>query len=200
MKDQASATPESSENKPQQTLDNQTQHAYVEIRLLPEQVAQRCLDWFRHFKFWRQTYFTVGTAGAVVSALAATQLAQQTRCGAYLAVLASICFAFLGFTRPERKYFQYVRAWRVLDVACQRYQFEDKFTIEELIDAVQQGEQLIAEEEHASGAGQNRRRDVKQRKGSTKAAKLARSLPIAARTPADAGHPRTGNGTHKYGS
>lgn len=196
MKDQDSATPESSKKEPRQTPNNQTEHAYVEIRLVPEKVAERCLDWFRHFKFWRRTYFAIGTAGAIVSALAATQMAQKTPYGAYLAVLASICFAVLGFTHPERNYFQYVRAWRVLDVACHRYQCEDRFTIEQLIDALQHGEQLIAEVEHAPGGEQNRRRDVKQRKGRKKAAKLTRILPIAARTPAGAGHPRTGNGTH----
>ena len=192
MKDQNSATPELSKKEPRQTPNNQTQHAYV----LPTQVAERSVDWFKHFKFWRHTYFTVGTAGAVVSALAATQLAQKTPYGAYLAVLASICFAFLGFTRPERKYFQYVRAWRVLDIACQRYQYEDKFTIEQLIDALQQGEQLIAEDEHTPGGEQNGRRDVKPRKGSKRAAKLTRILATAAKTTAGARHPRTGNGTH----
>jgi hypothetical protein len=196
MKDQDSATPESSNKKPRQTSNNQTEQAYIEIRHLPKKVAKRCSDWFRHFKFWRRTYFTIGTAGAVVSALAATQLAEKTPYGSYLAVLASICFAVLGFTHPERNYFQYVRAWRVLDVACQRYQCEDRFTIEQLIDALEHGEQLISEIEHAPGQEQNRRRDVKQRERSKKAAKLTRVLPIGARTPAGAWHPRKGNGTH----
>jgi hypothetical protein len=196
MKDQNSATPEWSKKEPRQTPNNQTEHAYAEIRLLPENVAERRLDWFRHFKYWRRAHFTIGTAGAVVSALAATQLAQNLRCGAYLAVLASICFAVLGFTRPERNYFQYVRAWRVLDVACQRYQCEDKFTIEQLIDAMQLGEQLIGEVEHAPGQVQNRRRDVKPRKGSKRAAKLTRIFATAAKTTAGARDPRTGNGTH----
>lgn len=89
-----------------------------------------------------------------------------------------------------------MRAWRVLDVACQRYQCEDKFTIEQLIDALQQGERLIAEDEHAPGAEQIRRRDVKRRKSSKKAAKLARSLSMAGGTPAGAGYLRTGNGAH----
>jgi hypothetical protein len=119
-----------------------------EIRDLPETVAERCSCWFRHFKFWRRFYFTTGTVGAIVSALAATQLGQKAYLGAYLAVGASICFAVLGFTHPERNYFQFVRAWRVLDIACQRYQYDHKFTIEQLLDALQHGEQIIAEVEH----------------------------------------------------
>src|SRR5947207_2208160 len=184
MKNQDRRVRKSSKKKPRQPTNNETGHAYVEMRSLPKKVAERCLDWYKHFKFWRRAYFTIGTAGAIVSALAATQLAQHVPYGAYLGVLASICFAVLGFTHPERNYFQYVRAWRVLDIACQRYQCEDKFTIEQLIDAMQHGEQVIAEVEHAPGDGENRRRDAKPRKGSKKAAKLTRILPLTARTPA----------------
>jgi hypothetical protein len=118
---------------------------------LPAEIAERCSCWYRHFKFWRRFYFTIGTIGAIVSALAATQLAQKNeRYGPYLAVGASICFAVLGFTHPERKYFQYVRAWRVLDIACHRYQYDHGFAIKQLLDALEEGEQIIAEVEHVA--------------------------------------------------
>ncbi|HEY5992610.1 MAG TPA: DUF1772 domain-containing protein [Candidatus Udaeobacter sp.] len=132
------------------------------IRELPEKVEDRCAAWFRHFKFWRRFFFTTGTIGAIFSALAATQLAQKYPSGAYLAVGASICFAVLGFTHPERNYFQYVRAWRVLDVACQRYKYYHGFTIEQLLDAVQHGEQIIAEVEHAAEEERKRHPDTRQ--------------------------------------
>jgi hypothetical protein len=43
-----------------------------------------------------------------------------------------------------------VRAWRVLDIACQRYRYEHKFTIQQLLDALEEGEQIIAEVEHVA--------------------------------------------------
>jgi hypothetical protein len=68
----------------------------------------------------------------------------------------------LGFTHPERNYFQFVRAWRVLDIACQRYRYDHKFTIKELLDALHQGEQIIAEVEHVAQPEQKPRRSNKQ--------------------------------------
>jgi hypothetical protein len=133
-----------------------------EIRELPEKVAERCSCWLRHFKFWRWFYFTIGTIGAIVAALAATKLGQDKNYGFYLAVGASICFAVLGFTHPERNYFQYVRAWRALDIACRRYQYEHEFTIKQLLDALDQGEQIIAEIEYVAQLDQKRRRSNKR--------------------------------------
>jgi hypothetical protein len=148
-----------------ETPSNQIEHTYLVIRGLPSKVDARCRDWQEHFKFWRWFYFTTGTIGAIVSALAATQLGQKTP---YLAVGASICFAVLGFTHPERKYFQYVRAWRVLDVACQRYEYDHEFTVEQLLDAVQHGEQIIAEVEDAAEKERKRRPDTRERSKSNK--------------------------------
>ncbi|MCK9396389.1 MAG: hypothetical protein M0Q44_12460 [Methylobacter sp.] len=115
------------------------------VRQLPDEVGVRRKEWWSHFKFWRRFYFSVGTLGAAVSAIAAINVFDSSP---YLAAVASICFAILGFTHPERNYLQYVRAWRILDVACKRYQYEHQFTMERLLDAVEQGERLISEFEY----------------------------------------------------
>ena len=99
-----------------ETPSNQTEHAQLELRDLPNKVAERCSDWFSHFKFWRRFYFTTGTIGAIVSALAATQLGQKAYLGAYLAVGASICFAVPGFHPSRAELFSICAS-----VACARH-------------------------------------------------------------------------------
>jgi len=121
------------------------------VRQLPEEVDTRRKEWWRHFKFWRRFYYSVGTIGATVSATAATDFGGSS----YLAAAAAVCFAILGFTHPERSYLQYVRAWRILDVACKRYQYEHAFTMKRLLDAIEQGERLISEFEYTPEGGQD---------------------------------------------
>jgi hypothetical protein len=125
------------------SVDEHNHHAIV--RQLPDEVDTRRAEWWSHFKFWRRFYFSVGTIGSAVSAIAATDVFGGST---YLAAVAAICFTILGFTHPERNYLQYVRAWRILDVACKRYQYEHQFSMKRLLDAVEQGENLISEFEY----------------------------------------------------
>lgn len=53
----------------------------------------------------------------------------------------------LGFTQPDRKYVKFVRAWRILDVAALHYRY-GKITLDELLEAVEHGEQTITNFEH----------------------------------------------------
>lgn len=154
-------------------------------RELPEEISVRRKEWWRHFKFWRRFFFTVGTLGATVSAVAATDVLGLSP---YLAAAAAVCFAVLGFTHPERNYLQYVRAWRILDVACKRYEY-DHGSLKGLMDAVEQGERVIAELEYTlestqwkNGAPQtNPSRQVVNPIAPASAAEYARTIPGARR-------------------
>jgi hypothetical protein len=117
---------------------------------LPNKVVERLNDWWNHFKFWRRFHYSIGTIGAALSACAATDAVGVS---SFLAAAAAVCFAVMGFTHPERNYLQYVRAWRVLDVACKRYQYDQSFTIKRLLDAVEYGEKVISEFEYLPEGG-----------------------------------------------
>ena len=125
---------------------------YPIARPLPEEVRARRDDWFHHFKWWRRVYFSVGTIGAAVSAIAAA--AASSMAAPYLAAASGICFAILGFTHPERSYLQYVRAWRILDGACKRYEYEHTFAMRSLLNAIEKGERSISEFEYTPEAGE----------------------------------------------
>lgn len=131
------------------SMEEQSHHAIA--RQLPDEVDTRRTEWWRHFKFWRRFYFSIGTIGTAVSAIAATDVFGGS---SYLAAVAAICFAIIGFTHPERNYLQYVRAWRILDIACKRYQYDHKFSMRHLLDAIEQGERIVSEFEYNPEGGQ----------------------------------------------
>ena len=114
----------------------------IQLRSLPKEVEQRYNSWRRHFKFWRRFNLCVGTAGTALSAVAATDIGDLAP---YFAALAAVCLAVLGFAHAERNYLQYVGAWRVLDNAVNHYRYDNTLTVNELVDAVQKGEKIIAD-------------------------------------------------------
>ncbi|SMO58471.1 hypothetical protein [Fodinibius sediminis] len=120
----------------------------VNTRTLPDDIRERCREGYYHFKFWRRFHYAIGTLGAAVSAIAATDITIFGYSSTpLLAAAAAVCFAIIGFAHPERNYLQYVRAWRILDIACKRYQYDDQFSMKHLLDAIEQGEKLISEYE-----------------------------------------------------
>lgn len=112
---------------------------------LPDEVSKRRNDWFRHFKFWRRFHYSIGTLGAIVSTISATAHSPYSQ---WLAGGAAVIFAWTGFTHPERNYLQFVSAWRVLDAACKRYQYDHAFSLNDLLQANENGEKILSELEY----------------------------------------------------
>jgi hypothetical protein len=44
---------------------------------------------------------------------------------------------------PSRRAKAYVNTWRMLNDACNRYKLHEKYTIEELLNTVKEGERII---------------------------------------------------------
>lgn len=57
--------------------------------------------------------------------------------------ISAICIALISFLMPSRRAKAYVNTWRMLNDACNRYKLHEKYTIEELLNTVKEGERII---------------------------------------------------------
>jgi hypothetical protein len=126
---------------------------------VPEEVQARVKAW--HTLFMRATYshYAFGILGVAASAISA---ATDGGISKALAAVSAICIAVLGFAQPDRKYVKFVRAWRILDVAALRYRY-GKITLDELLEAVEHGEQTITDFEQDMKPKQKTAKNVPRR-------------------------------------
>ncbi len=115
----------------------------VSPRKAPAEIEARVNAWYRMFNFANRTHYVVGVLGVACSALAASDVGGASQ---ILAAISAVCIAILGFAQPEKKYFKFVRAWRVLDAAVLKYRY-GKIDLDTLLETVERGEELITEVE-----------------------------------------------------
>ena len=111
---------------------------------VPVEVGARIESWSVLYKGALFSHYFFGVVGVAASAISA---ATGGAVGKSLAAVSAICLAVLGFMQPDRKYIKFSRAWSILDVAALRYRYGEA-TLSELMDALNCGEQMIAEFEH----------------------------------------------------
>jgi len=111
---------------------------------VPLEVRARMEAWYAILmrSMYSHYFGVVGVAASTISAATGGALGK-----ALAAAAAEICLAILGFVQPDRKYLRFSRAWSILDVAALRYRYGEA-TLAELMDALDRGEQVIAESEH----------------------------------------------------
>ena len=119
-------------------------------RELPKDVSETLDFWVKHkFKWWK-LHYGLGTIALVCSVTVASrpQFARLFSAAPMvldiLAWVSAICIALLTFLGPTRRARSYVAASRVLSDARNRYVNDPSYPIEKLLDAVQEGEDLIA--------------------------------------------------------
>ncbi len=110
------------------------------LKEFPEEVRSRLNCWHRLYRRANSTHYIVGVLGVAASTLAAVDIGEASQ---FLAAIAAVCIAILGFVKPERKFIKFVRAWRILDAAAIRYRY-GKVDLDDLFKAMDQGERLIA--------------------------------------------------------
>lgn len=86
---------------------------------LPSEIADRLRDWKWLWKWSNVSQLVFGGLSVLRSALAATGM-PGSQC---LAAIVAVMTALIGFAGLERRYYKFVRAWRVLDVAAIRYRY-----------------------------------------------------------------------------
>ena len=87
-----------------------------------DEVETRLVKWYRWWNFYMYTTYSLGVIGVICSTIAASELfsAPSPR---WFALISALCFAIIGFVRPEAKYRSLVRAWSELKAAKDVYLF-----------------------------------------------------------------------------
>ncbi len=119
-------------------------------RQLPKEVAETLEFWLHHkFKWWR-LHYGLGIAALTFSVTVASrpQLSHLFDGAStvldILAWLSAACIGLVTFLGPTRRARAYVAAARVLSDARNRFVNDPEYPLEKLLDAVRQGEDIIA--------------------------------------------------------
>ena len=116
-------------------------------REIPEEIDNLCRKWLRIRSVWAALHYCLGTTATLCSITVAANpsfLSQLPGVVGTLAWISALCISLMTFLVPERMARGYIRAWRVLNVACQAYRHNPSADIKDLLRAVKRGEQLIA--------------------------------------------------------
>lgn len=119
-------------------------------RELPKDVAETLDFWLHHkFKWWR-LHYGLGIAALLCSVTVASGPKFERLFSAspvildVLAWISAICIALVTFLMPTRRARAYVAAARVLSDARNRYINDRSYPLKKLLDAVKEGEDIIA--------------------------------------------------------
>ena len=122
----------------------------MNTRELPKDVAETLDFWLRHkFKWWR-LHYGLGVAALLCSVTVASGPKFEHLFNAapvvldVLAWISAVCIAMVTFLGPTRRARAYVAAARVLSDARNRYVNDPAYPLKKLLDAVQEGEDIIA--------------------------------------------------------
>ena len=132
------------------TEKKKAQGQNMTTRELPKDVAETLDFWLHHkFKWWR-LHYGLGIAALLCSVTVASGPKFEHLFNAapvlldMLAWISAICIALVTFLGPTRRARAYVAAARVLSDARNRYVNDPNYPLENLLDAVQEGEDIIA--------------------------------------------------------
>src|SRR4051794_19154649 len=92
--------------------------------MLPKEFTERRDAWFRYFKRWRALHYSIGITTVFLSIAATSKLVRNDTAISILTSLAAAGAAVLTFLRPLEQGSAYISAWRILDAACDAYQFD----------------------------------------------------------------------------
>ncbi|MFI3221024.1 MAG: hypothetical protein QX189_18200 [Methylococcales bacterium] len=99
-----------------QSQDNETEFL--------DRVEIRITKWRWWKNFYMYAHYSLGVIGVVCSTLAASDLFTTPAVPKCFALVSALCFAIIGFVRPEAKYRNLVRAWSELEAAKDTYLFQ----------------------------------------------------------------------------
>lgn len=129
----------------------------VESRTLPKDIEETLSVWLAYKHRWWFIHYFFGTSALIGSVTIASRPLRTVRREApksrrdFFAALgfdvvawaSAVCVAMVTFLTPSRRARAYVAAARILSDARNRYLNDPNYPLEKLLDAVQQGEELI---------------------------------------------------------
>ena len=110
-----------------------------------ETVNLRLGIWKKIWIFFIVSHFFLGIIGVVCSSIAASNLFEAPA-PQYLSLVSALCIAVIGFMRPESRYRSFVRAWRELKAAKDKYLYRTE-SRDELLRVLHESEKVATEDE-----------------------------------------------------
>ena len=117
------------------------------MKEIPKEIEELCRAWYKYFHRWWIAHYTFGALATACSITVASHPHFLQTIPYFIDIvawLAAVCIALIVFLMPSRRARAYVAAWRLLCDACNRYKIDDNYQIKELLDAVKEGEKIIA--------------------------------------------------------
>jgi hypothetical protein len=126
----------------------------VPQREAPKEFVKRAEVWLKYFRSWLVAYYVLAIAStASATAVAATHSVLGCHEGfgwlyTVLSWLSALSIALLSLLKPWQRAVGYINAWRVMDIALDRYRYNLSLDASQLIDAKASGERMIATMSH----------------------------------------------------
>lgn len=124
----------------------------MNTRSLPDEIEQLLSAWSKFFHNWWAIHYILGIMGTVCAITVASQPKFLLNIPYLLdgfAWISAICIALITFLMPSRRAKAYVAAWRLLNDACSRFKMDEQYSVQELLDAVKKGEDIIGHSDPA---------------------------------------------------
>ncbi|WP_426529619.1 hypothetical protein [Bradyrhizobium sp. McL0615] len=108
-------------------------------------------EWESYYKRWTAIHYTIGIGAVILSTLVAskpTWIGSALGSGEWLGIFAWLAAVFTGlltFLSPEKKASKYSRAWSSLNSEITRYNADESYTVNDVLEAYNKGQNVIFE-------------------------------------------------------
>lgn len=102
--------------------------------------------WYRFMRNWRVLHYSFGFVGTLCAVTVASNpkiLASIPYMFDVMSWASAVAIGMLTMYRPHGRANAYAAAWRTLNHACNRYELDPEFAMENLLTASAKGEELI---------------------------------------------------------
>jgi len=102
-------------------------------------------EWRRCHRIWITIHYALGIGALTFSTLVASRIGFNDLGISLLAWLVALFTGLLTFLTPGKKADRYLRAWSTLNSQITRYNSMETYTLDDVLDAYQRGENIIFE-------------------------------------------------------
>ncbi|MEX2036015.1 MAG: hypothetical protein WEA28_12560 [Xanthobacteraceae bacterium] len=116
-------------------------------------------DWRKYYRLWSVVHYAIGLAAVLCSTLVAarpTLLGFTENVVTLFAWLVAALTGILTLLTPDKKADKYMRAWSILNTQIIRYNSDEDYTLDDVLEAYHRGENIIFETNERTRAKQNR--------------------------------------------
>ena len=132
-------------------MTEETSREPAESREVPTEIRQRRDTWFRQYQKWIAIHYIFGIAAVVYSTIAAgianvnlpVWQIPLSELSPILSIIAAISAALITLLKPANRAGASIRTWNLLEAAVRRYSLTTQYTLDNALDALEQGERIL---------------------------------------------------------